>query len=47
MYSMSAGIANNPALYAVYKAAGLLDTVANGLEFGIPTVMGSGMASQT
>lgn len=27
---MSAGIANNPALYAMYKAAGLLDAVAGG-----------------
>jgi len=43
-YSMAAGIANNPALYAMYKAASLLDTVAGGLEFSIPLVMGSGSA---
>ena len=43
-YSMAAGIANNPALYALYKAAGLLDNVAGGVEFSVPLVMGSGSA---
>ena len=41
---MAAGIGNNPALYAMYKAAGLLDNVAGGVEFSVPLVMGSGSA---
>lgn len=40
-YSMAAGIANNPALYAMYKAAGLLDTVAGGISIPAISVMGN------
>lgn len=46
-YTMGASIANSPALYATYKIAGLLDGVAAGMPFSLPTVMGSGMAAQT
>ena len=38
---MAAGIANNPALYAMYKAAGLLDTVAGGISIPAISVMGN------
>lgn len=41
-YSMSAGIANNPAAYAVFKGANLLDDLVGGLEFSLPLVFGSG-----
>ena len=46
-YSMSAGIANNPALYAIYKVAGLLDTVAGGIALPDIKVMGTGVNLQT
>jgi hypothetical protein len=38
---MAAGIANNPALYAMYKAAGLLDAVAGGIAIPAFSVMGN------
>lgn len=44
---MSAGIANNPALYAIYKVAGLLDTVAGGIALPDIKVMGTGVNLQT
>ena len=44
---MAAGIANNPALYGLYKAAGLLDTVAGGIALPDIKVMGSGVNLQT
>lgn len=40
-YSMAAGIANNPALYGLYKAAGLLDSVAGGIAIPAFSVMGN------
>ncbi len=46
-YSMSAGIANNPALYAIYKIANLLSDTGSDYKFSIPTYMGTGMAAQT
>ena len=46
-YSMAAGIASNPALYGLYKAAGLLDTVAGGIALPDIKVMGSGVNLQT
>jgi hypothetical protein len=43
MYSMSAGIANNPITYGLYKMSGLLKDTTGGINFGIPLVMGNGM----
>ena len=40
-YSMAAGIANNPALYGLYKAAGLLDNIAGGIAIPAFSVMGN------
>ena len=40
-YTMGAGIANNPALFAMYKAAGLLDTAAGGIAIPAFSVMGN------
>ena len=40
-YTMAAGIANNPMLYATYKAAGLLDAVAGGIAIPAISVMGN------
>ena len=40
-YTMAAGIANNPALYAMYKVAGMLDTVAGGIAIPAFSVMGN------
>ena len=40
-YSMAAGIGNNPALYGLYKAASLLDTVAGGINIPAFSVMGN------
>ena len=40
-YSMAAGIANNPALYGLYKAASLLDTAAGGIAIPAFSVMGN------
>ena len=42
-YSMSAGIANNPITYGLYKMSGLLKDTTGGIDFGIPMVMGNGM----
>lgn len=46
-YSMAAGIASNPALYGIYKVAGLLDTVAGGIALPDIKVLGSGVNLQT
>lgn len=46
-YSMAAGIANSPAMYGLYKAAGLLDAVAGGIALPDIKVMGSGVNLQT
>lgn len=46
-YTMAAGIANNPLLYATYKAAGLLDTVTGGIALPDIKVMGTGVNLQT
>ena len=43
-YTMAAGMANNPVLYAIYKAATLLDDVAGGIDFSVPMYMGTGTA---
>lgn len=40
-YTMAAGIANNAPLYAMYKAAGLLDAVAGGINLPAFSVMGN------
>ena len=40
-YTMAAGIANNPALYAMYKIAGLFDAVAGGGAIPAFSVMGN------
>ena len=40
-YTMAAGIANNPMLYATYKAASLLDAVAGGIAIPALSVMGN------
>ena len=40
-YTMAAGVANNPFLYATYKAAGLLDAVAGGIAIPTFGVMGN------
>lgn len=42
-YSMAAGIANNPALYGIYKTAGLLDTLAGGINIPAMMVAGTGV----
>ena len=44
---MAAGVANNPLLYATYKAAGLLDTVTGGIALPDIKVMGTGVNLQT
>lgn len=46
-YTMAAGVANNPLLYATYKAAGLLDTVTGGIALPDIKVMGTGVNLQT
>jgi hypothetical protein len=46
-YSMSAGIASNPALYAIWKAATLLEDIAGGIALPDIKVMGSGANLQT
>lgn len=38
---MASGIANNPALYAIYKVAGLLDAVAGGVAIPAISVLGN------
>ena len=44
---MAAGVANNPMLYATYKAAGLLDAVTGGIALPDIKVMGTGVNLQT
>ena len=44
---MAAGVANNPFLYATYKAAGLLDAVTGGIALPDIKVMGTGVNLQT
>ncbi|MBO7078471.1 MAG: hypothetical protein J6W64_01515 [Bacilli bacterium] len=46
-YSMAAGIANNPALYGIYKIAGMLDNIAGGIALPDIKVMGTGVNLQT
>lgn len=46
-YSMASGIAANPALYAIYKASGLLDAVAGGIELPDIKYLGTGVNLQT
>jgi len=46
-YTMAGGIANNPLLYGIYKAAGLLNSVAGGIALPDIKVMGSGVNLQT
>lgn len=46
-YSMASGIATNPVLYAIYKAAGLLDSVAGGIALPDIKYLGSGVNLQT
>lgn len=40
---MAAGIANNPAIYGIYKIANLLSDTVGGIDFGIPMYMGTGL----
>ena len=42
-YTMSAGIANNPVLYGIYKAANMLSDTVGGIDIPLPLVMGSGL----
>ncbi len=44
---MANGIASNPAMYAIYKAAGLLDSVAGGISIPDIMAMGSGASLNT
>lgn len=46
-YTMAAGVANNPMLYATYKAAGLLDALTGGIALPDIKVMGTGVNLQT
>lgn len=46
-YTMASGIANNPILYGIYKAAGLLDSIAGGIALPDIKVMGSGVNLRT
>ena len=46
-YTMAAGVANNPMLYATYKAAGLLDAITGGIALPDIKVMGTGVNLQT
>ena len=46
-YSMASGIASNPALYAIYKSAGLLDSVAGGIALPDIKYLGTGVNLQT
>lgn len=47
MYSMSAGIAANPALYGIWKAASLLEDTMGGIALPDIKVLGSGVNLQT
>ncbi len=44
---MAGGIANNPALYGIYKIAGMLDSIAGGIALPDIKVMGTGVNLQT
>jgi len=46
-YTMAGGIASNLPLYALYKGAGLLDSIAGGINLPDIKVMGSGVNLQT
>ena len=46
-YTMSAGIANNPALYAIYTMASLLEDTVGGIKLPDIKVVGSGVNLQT
>ncbi len=43
-YTMANSIADNPALYGLYKTAGILKNLTGGIDFSIPLVLGSGTA---
>jgi len=43
-YTTASGIASNPATYSIFKIGKLLKDTVGGIEFGIPLVMGSGLA---
>lgn len=46
-YTMAAGIANNPALYGIYKIAGMLDKTVGGITLPDISVMGNSVALHT
>lgn len=46
-YSMSAGIANNPALYGLWKAASLLEDTVGGIAIPFISAMGFGIDLET
>ncbi|MDY2738030.1 hypothetical protein [Intestinibacter sp.] len=46
-YTMAEGMASNPVLYAIYKSAGLLDSVAGGIALPDIKVLGTGVNLQT
>jgi len=45
-YSLAAGIASNPFLYSLYTASNLLTDLTGGINFGLPMVLGSGVATR-
>lgn len=42
MYSMAAGIANNPMLYGLYTVSNMLTDLVGGIDFALPMFMGTG-----
>jgi len=42
-YSMAAGIANTPAMYAIYKLANMLTDTTGGIDIPLPLVNGNGL----
>lgn len=40
---MAASIANNPALYGIYKIANMLSDTVGGIDIPLPLVMGTGL----
>jgi len=46
-YTISAGIANNPALYAIYKIGGLLEDTVGGIDLPFINVWGFGLDLNT
>ena len=44
---MAEGMASNPVLYAIYKSAGLLDSVVGGIALPDIKVLGTGANLQT